>query len=71
MHWVKLLVEGWVLLGIVTVMVGVIWTKKQGNELSKPRNNLISPPKLRPELSPANVSKHGESPRDLLAFRAR
>jgi len=57
MHWIKLLMEGWVLLGIVTVIVGVIWTNKQGNELGKPRTSVISPPKLRPELSPANATE--------------
>lgn len=41
MHWIKLLMEGWVLLGIVTVIVGVIWTNKQRNELSKPTTNLV------------------------------
>jgi len=26
MHWVKLLVEGWILFGVITVMLGLLWT---------------------------------------------
>ena len=57
MHWIKLLVEGWVLLGIATVIVGVFWTNRQGSESNKPTTNVISPPKLRAELRPTNVSE--------------
>jgi hypothetical protein len=49
MHWIKLLLEGWALLGIATVVLAVFWTNKQSSDLSKQTTNTISPPKLRPE----------------------
>jgi len=32
MHWVKLLAEGWVLFGLVTVISGLFWTSKLNGE---------------------------------------
>jgi len=57
MHWIKWLMEGWVLLGIATTILGAFWTNKQSNESCKQTTNTISPSKLRPELTPANVSE--------------
>jgi hypothetical protein len=57
MHWVKLLLEAWVLLGIVTVIVGLIWTDRQSRVLSKQAATPISPPKVRPEFRSANFTE--------------
>ena len=32
MHWLKLLVEGWLVLGVVTVATGLIWTTHLSRE---------------------------------------
>ena len=53
----KWLAEGWILLGIATAILGVFWTNKQSNELSKQITNTISPPKLRPEFNRTNLSE--------------
>ena len=33
MHWLKLLMEGWVVFGIVTVITGLIWTTRLSREM--------------------------------------
>ncbi len=33
MHWLKLLMEGWVVFGIVTVVAGLIWTARLSREM--------------------------------------
>ena len=32
MHWVKLLVELWIALGLVTVVLGLFWMRKMSSE---------------------------------------
>lgn len=57
MHWIKWLMEGWVLLGIATTILGVFWTNRQSAESSKQTTISIAPPTLRRELTPANLSE--------------
>lgn len=39
MHWVKLLLEAWTVLGIATVILGLFWTTRQSREVSKQAAN--------------------------------
>jgi hypothetical protein len=32
MHWLKLLVEGWLVFGVVTVVTGLMWTTHLSRE---------------------------------------
>jgi hypothetical protein len=32
MHWLKLLVEGWLVFGVVTVVTGLMWTTRLSRE---------------------------------------
>ncbi len=56
MHWVKLLVEVWILFGVVTLILGLLWTSKLTKE-SQPsiaRNISSLPPA---EFNANNLSK--------------
>jgi hypothetical protein len=56
MHWVKLLVEVWVLSGIMTVILGLFWTSKLTRESQSNKiKNTSSVP--RGEFSATNLSK--------------
>ncbi|MGA8153303.1 MAG: hypothetical protein WB952_20295 [Terriglobales bacterium] len=56
MHWVKLMVEMWVLIGVVTVILGLLWTSKLAK---KPQLNLVksAPPPAQAEISSSNLGK--------------
>jgi len=56
MHWVKLLVEVWILFGVVTVISGLLWTSKLSKE-SQPSIAKNISPLQRAELSANNLSK--------------
>jgi hypothetical protein len=55
MHWLKLLVEGWLMFGVVTVIAGLIWTTR----LSREMNPEVSKATPRPErqFGAASLSK--------------
>jgi hypothetical protein len=56
MHWVKLVVEVWVLSGIMTVILGFLWTSKLTRESQSNKiKNTSSVP--RGEFSATNLSK--------------
>ena len=56
MHWVKLLVEVWILFGVITVVLGLFWTSKLTN---KSQSNVVKNTSSLPraELRANNLSK--------------
>ena len=56
MHWVKLVVEAWVLFGLVTVILGLLWTSKLTNK-SQPNAVKNTSPRPLAELSADHLSK--------------
>ena len=40
MHWLKLVVEGWLLFGVVSVVVGLIWTTRLSCEMNPEVNKV-------------------------------
>ncbi|MFZ0285049.1 MAG: hypothetical protein WAL32_07440 [Terriglobales bacterium] len=40
MHWLKLVMEGWVVFGAVTVVAGALWTSHLSRQM-KPEHNKI------------------------------
>jgi hypothetical protein len=45
MHWLKLMVEGWLVFGVVTVVIGLMWT----THLSREAEPEITKTSSRPE----------------------
>ena len=56
MHWVKWLVEGWILFGVITVILGLLWTSKLTNK-SQPDVVKNASPLPRTELRADHLSK--------------
>jgi hypothetical protein len=43
MHWLKLLMEVWVVFGVVTVVAGLIWTTRLSREMDPEISEASSP----------------------------
>jgi|HubBroStandDraft_6_1064221.scaffolds.fasta_scaffold00208_30 hypothetical protein len=47
MHWLKLLMEVWVVFGVVTVVAGLIWTTRLSREMDPEISEVSSPSERR------------------------
>lgn len=56
MHWMKWLIEVWILFGVVTVILGLLWTSKLTNR-SQPNTAKSASSLPRTELSSDHLSK--------------
>jgi hypothetical protein len=56
MHWVKWLVEVWILFGVVIVILGLLWTSKLTNK-SQPKTIQTASSLPHTELSADHLSK--------------
>lgn len=43
MHWLKLLMEVWVVLGVITVLAGLAWTARISREMDPEIDGVTSP----------------------------
>ncbi len=55
MHWLKLLMEVWVVVGIVSVVAGLIWTTHLSREMNPEISKLPHPPER--QFGTASLSK--------------
>lgn len=55
MHWLKLVIEGWLVLGVVSVVAGLIWTTRLSREMNPEVSKLPAAPERR--FGTASLSK--------------
>jgi hypothetical protein len=55
MHWVMFLIKAWLLCGIVTVIVAIIWTSRESAHLKTEAASSHTVPKRQPEFRAAKL----------------
>jgi hypothetical protein len=55
MHWLKLIVEGWLAFGVVTVVAGLVWTTRLSREMNPEVSK--APPMSERQFGTASLSK--------------
>ncbi|MGH9498876.1 MAG: hypothetical protein ACRD3L_07010 [Terriglobales bacterium] len=55
MHWLKLLMEGWLVFGVVIVVAGSVWTTRLSREMSPEINKIPAAPER--QFGTASLSK--------------